>query len=164
MVASGMHHTAYACADIHATVDFYEKVLEFPLVHTEVSPASTGDGYLRHVFFDTGDGTYIAFFDLHGAGEEDGWTPAPTGANGQPVWVTHIAFRADEEQQDGLRQRGSAADVPMFELDHGWCQSVYAIDPNGIMVEFCRDTPGFEPDPDEAHRLLDVIPNLEESS
>lgn len=151
-----MHHTAYACADLHATVDFYEHVMGFPLVHTEVT--SHGDGFHRHVFFDTGDGTCIAFFDLHGVGESDGWTPAPTGANGQPIWVTHIAFDADEAEQQALRERAAAKGVDVFELDHGWCQSVYAIDPNGIMVEFCRDTPGFTPDPAEAHRLLDTHP------
>jgi hypothetical protein len=26
------------------------------------------------------------------------------------------------------------------------------------MVELCRDTPGFEPNPDEAHRLLIADP------
>ena len=33
-----------------------------------------------------------------------------------------------------------------MEQDHGWCHSLYYLDPNGIMVELCRDTPGFEPD------------------
>ena len=31
------------------------------------------------------------------------------------------------------------------------------------MVELCRDTPGFEPDPAEAHRLLRVDPLVETS-
>lgn len=153
---AGMHHTAYACSDLRATVDFYERVMGFPLVHTEISELD--GGFHRHVFFDTGDGTCIAFFDLHGVGEADGWTAAPTGANGQPIWVTHIAFAATEDEQQGLRDRAAAAGVPVFELDHDWCRSVYAIDPNGIMVEFCRDTPGFTPDPETAHRLLDATP------
>ncbi|MEM1332374.1 MAG: VOC family protein [Actinomycetota bacterium] len=153
---AGMHHTAYATKDLHATVDFYENVLGFPLVHTEVT--AQGDGFHRHVFFDTGDGTCIAFFDLHGVGETDDWTTAPTGSNGQPMWVSHVAFAADEAEQQGLRDRAAAHGTAAFDLDHGWCQSVYAIDPNGIMVEFCRDTPGFTPDPAAAHRLLDATP------
>ena len=43
--------------------------------------------------------------------------------------------------------------------NHGWCQSLYYVDPNGIMVELCRDTPGFEPDRARARELLtDVVP------
>jgi catechol-2,3-dioxygenase len=45
-----------------------------------------------------------------------------------------------------------------MEVDHGWCHSLYYLDPNGIMVEFCRDTPGFEPDPDRAHEMLTATP------
>jgi len=26
-----------------------------------------------------------------------------------------------------------------FELDHGYCHSIYLTDPNGIIVEFTRD-------------------------
>ena len=39
---------------------------------------------------------------------------------------------------------------PLMEIDHGRCHSLYYVDPNGIMVEFCRDTPGIEPDHDLA--------------
>ena len=39
----------------------------------------------------------------------------------------------------------------------GGASNNYA-DPNGIMVELCRDTPGFTPNPAEAHRLLTVSP------
>ena len=43
---------------------------------------------------------------------------------------------------------------PLMEIDHGWCHSLYYLDPNGIMVEFCRDTPGIEADPEGARELL----------
>jgi len=45
-----------------------------------------------------------------------------------------------------------------MEIDHSWCQSVYYADPNGIMVEFCLDTPGFVPDQAKAKTLLTAIP------
>ena len=41
-----------------------------------------------------------------------------------------------------------------MEIDHGWCHSLYYLDPNGIMVEFCRDTPGITPDNETAKSLL----------
>ena len=28
-----------------------------------------------------------------------------------------------------------------FVLEHGYCRSVYVTDPNGMIVEFCRDDP-----------------------
>ena len=48
----------------------------------------------------------------------------------------------------------AAGIAPLMEIDHGWCHSLYYVDPNGIMVEFCRDTPGIEPDHDLAKSLL----------
>jgi catechol-2,3-dioxygenase len=47
---------------------------------------------------------------------------------------------------------------PLMEIDHGWCYSLYYRDPNGIMVEFCRDTPGFERDPEGATAQLTAVP------
>ena len=29
----------------------------------------------------------------------------------------------------------------MYVLDHGYCRSVYVVDPNGLIVEFTRDHP-----------------------
>ncbi len=41
------------------------------------------------------------------------------------------------------------------ETDHGWCHSLYAVDPNGIMVEFCvtTDAEAFLQTEEEALRL-----------
>ena len=44
--------------------------------------------------------------------------------------------------------------VPLMEVDHGWCHSLYYMDPNGIMVEFCRDTGEFGVDPETASARL----------
>jgi glyoxylase I family protein len=154
-----MHHVAYACRDIVETTIFYEELVGFPLVNTEVS--GTAENFLRHVFFDTGDGTCIAFFDVHGVGEQPDWRTDISTGNGLPVWVNHIAFRATAEDQSAVRNRMSAAGVtPLMELDHGWCQSLYYLDPNRIMIEFCRDTPGLPIDPVAAHALLSEVPGV----
>jgi hypothetical protein len=40
-------------------------------------------------------------------------------------------------------------------IDHGWCTSIYANDPNGIMVEFCATTRALTADDRrQAHELL----------
>jgi catechol 2,3-dioxygenase-like lactoylglutathione lyase family enzyme len=150
----GFHHVAYACRDIEATHRFYEELMGFQLVHTEVETFDRG-GYFRHTFYDLGDGSCLAFFDVHGVGEREGWTTEISKGNGLPVWVNHVAFRATHEQQEAVRARMSAAGVsPLMDVDHGWCQSLYYLDPNGIMVEMCCDTPGFAPDPERARQLL----------
>lgn len=156
MAATGpsVHHVAYACRDVEQTRHFYEDLMGMPLVLTEVSEAPNG-GYLRHVFFDTGDGSCIAFFDLHGVGESAEWRSDLSESVGLPVWVNHIAFRADRDRQEAVRGRMEDAGIkPLMELDHHWCHSLYYVDPNGIMVELCRDTPGLPADGDEARRLL----------
>ena len=153
----GIHHIAYACRDIEETTRFYEE-LGFPLVYTEVSPHPVG-GYLRHIFFDLGDGSCLAFFDVHDVGEKDGWRSDISTGNGLPVWVNHIAFSATKARQDDARARMDAAGrKPLMEINHDWCHSLYYTDPNGIMIEFCVDTPGFRSNPQEAHRLLTAVP------
>ncbi len=152
-----LHHVAYATRDVDATTHFYEDLMGFPLVHTEVQ--SFGESWIRHVFYDIGGGECIAFFEFEHVGEAEGWTTDVSDGVGLPVWVNHCAFRATEEQQETVRQRMSAEGIePLMEQDHGWCHSLYYLDPNRIMVELCRDTPGFEPDPGEAKRLLHADP------
>ena len=153
----GFHHVAFACRDIQATVKFYEELMGFPLIHTEL--AGTPDAYMRHIFFDLGDGSSLAFFDLHGLGEPaEIRTDISTGM-GLPVWVNHVAFAADQARYDSVKQKMDEAKVePIMEVDHDWCHSVYYPDPNGIMVEFCLDTPGFIPDKEKAKALLTAVP------
>jgi hypothetical protein len=43
----------------------------------------------------------------------------------------------------------------VVEIDHGWCHSIYAEDPNGITVEFCCTTHGVtDEDRRRAQQLL----------
>lgn len=161
--AKGFHHVAYACRDIDATNHFYVDLMGMPLVHTEVKEMETG--FFRHVFYDTGDGTCLAFFDLHGVGEQPEWSTEISTGNGLPVWVNHVAFGADVQRQEEVRERMDLEGIkPLMEVDHGWCHSLYYLDPNGIMVEFCRDTPGFVPDPEGALAQLHATEETNKST
>jgi catechol 2,3-dioxygenase-like lactoylglutathione lyase family enzyme len=152
-----MHHVAYACRDVVETTRFYEDLVGFPLVNTEVE--GVADHHMRHIFFDTGDGSCIAFFYVHGMGEQPEWRSDVSTGNGLPVWVNHIAFASTAPEQEAVRARMAAADIkPLMEVDHGWCQSLYYLDPNKIMIEFCRDTPGIPVDRELAlSRLTSTI-------
>ena len=159
-----LHHVAYATKDVEATTRFYEELMGFPLVYTEIT-AGEGDTWLRHIFFDigadeTGRTEAIAFFQVNKVGERDDYVTDVSDGVGLPVWVNHCAFRATAQKQDEVRERMDAAGIkPLMDVDHGWCRSLYYLDPNGIMVELCRDTPGFTPDRDEARRLLTADPH-----
>ena len=159
--SKSLHHVAYATRDPEATYAFYTGQLGIPLVHAENH--KQGDGFFRHFFFDMGRGDYLAFFQIGDVGEkEDYRTDVSTGA-GLPVWVNHIAFRVDShEELDAMNARMQSRGVEhIHEVDHGWCRSIYTVDPNGIMVEFCvtTDQKAFEQTEEEALRLLRLPPD-----
>jgi glyoxylase I family protein len=151
------HHVAYATKDVAATTHFYQDLMGFPLVYTEVQGA--GESWVRHVFYDIGDGESLAFFQINAVGESPDYTTDVSESVGLPVWVNHAAFRATADQQDEVKARMEAEGIkPLMEVDHGWCRSLYYVDPNRIMVELCVDSPGFVPDAAEAMRLAIADP------
>ncbi len=143
----GYHHLALAAKDMAAIHEFYEGIMQFELVKVEQSPSPIG-GWAKHFFYRMEDDSkFIAFWELHDVpGTEDFDTSIATGA-GVPTWVNHIAFDVkDRADLDTRRQRWLDAGVPVMEIDHNWCHSIYATDPNGNMVEFCLTTGAFTQD------------------
>lgn len=148
------HHVAIASRDIKATHAFYTQAMGFELVKVAVGPAGKR-GFAKHLFYDTGNGELMAFWDLHDPDLEPDWSPAIATGLGLPPWTNHIAFgAADRDELDRRRERWLAHGHDVMEVDHGWCVSVYATDPNGILVEFCTTT-GDYADPEAAQRLLE---------
>lgn len=150
-----VHHVAVATRDLAATHRFYTEAMGFELAKVVASPSPEPEGaWSRHVFYDTGDGGLIAFWDLHG--DYPDFNPALSGAMGLPVWVNHLAFRAaDREVLDAHRQRWLDLGIDVMEVDHEFCVSIYTMDPNGTMVEWCWDTrPLNAADRAEAEALL----------
>ena len=154
MSAPAIHHVAFACRDPEENHRFYGDLLGLKLVNTEVQ--NHGPACVRHLFYDTGDGSCIAFFHLHGVGEPEPLKTAISTDLGLPLWVNHLALRADAQRVSDVRERLEAAGVTVqMDLDHGWCNSMYFTDPNGILVELCVDKPGGMPiNPAEAERLI----------
>jgi hypothetical protein len=121
------------------------------------------------VFYDTGsepggDGNLLAFWDLHDSRMNDFDPAISTGLGLQP-WVNHIAFAArDLDDIAARRERWLAAGHDVIEIDHGFCTSIYTMDPNQILVEWCTDTKPYT-DADRAHALdvlLNPAPELED--
>jgi len=159
----GIHHIAFATKDLEATHAFYTEVMGFELVKV-VPGATENGGWAKHLFYDTGDQGLIAFWDLH---DEVIGTEFPTAISkgmGLPVWVNHLAFDAPTiDALDARRRHWQDQGETVTEIDHGWCRSIYTMDPNGILVEFCCTTQEFTAgDRAEAVRLLqDPAPELE---
>lgn len=154
--SKSVHHVAYTTRDVEATYAFYTQKLGMRLLHTENH--RQGDGSFRHFFFGMGEGEAIAFFELDGVGETPDFKTEISTGLGLPPWANHIAFRLDtlEELETMTKQLHERGVSQLMRIDHGWCVSIYLMDPNGIMVEFCvtTDTRAFEQTEEEALRLL----------
>jgi catechol 2,3-dioxygenase-like lactoylglutathione lyase family enzyme len=159
--SKSLHHVAFATRDPEATYHFYTEKLGMPLVHTENH--RQGEGWFRHIFFDMGSGDYLAFFVVNDVGEKPDYGTSISLGQGLPVWVNHIAFRLDTlEELDAMETRLRSHEVEQLRrIDHGWCVSLYAMDPNAIMVEFCvtTDAVDFAQSEAEALRLLRLPPD-----
>jgi catechol 2,3-dioxygenase-like lactoylglutathione lyase family enzyme len=160
----GFHHTAFATRDLQATHRFYTETMGFELAKVVVAPTDSG-GWAKHVFYEIDPNeAYIAFWDLHDDKIADSWSPAISTGQGLPIWVNHLAFQATSLDDLGQRrQRWLDHGLDVMEIDHRWCQSIYTVDPNGILVEFCTNTRAMTAaDREEAVRLLnDPRPTLE---
>lgn len=151
----GLHHFAWRCRHAEETRAFYEDLLGLPLAHVirQDHVPSTGQycPYV-HIFFKMADGSYIAFFDLG-----DGVTAQPSPNT--PAWVNHIAVRVgslSELLQAKTRLKDAGVQV-LGVTDHGFVQSIYFFDPNGLRVELTVpmvQAEVMEHHALEAHRLL----------
>ena len=138
----GIHHLALNTEDMRMTVDFYTRVVGMPLVHAMNVPAGLGTGpgnrgnppyeRIRHYFFDMGNDSLLAFFEI------------PRGAEPQVKrdgigGMQHVAFAVTpqnfEALQKRLREASVAYDGPIDILPG--LVSIYFLDPNGIRLEAC---------------------------
>lgn len=131
----GLHHVAYRCRDAEETRAFYEDLLGLPLLHVIRSDTvpSTGERCpYAHIFFELGDGSCVAFFDL---GDGQSAEPSPN----TPAWVQHIAWRARRPSDlPSMKDRLERAGVEVLgPVDHGIFVSIYFFDPNGVRLELC---------------------------
>jgi catechol 2,3-dioxygenase-like lactoylglutathione lyase family enzyme len=160
----GFHHVAFATRDTSATHRFYTEVMGFTLVKVNVSP-TPGDhgGWSKHFFYDTTDASggstdngMIAFWELHDSQIGTDFAVDINAVAGLPAWVNHIAFDAPtmadlERHRDRWRSHGHT----VVEIDHDFCVSVYIVDPNNNMVEFCHTVRDFTED--ERRNAVDLL-------
>ena len=141
---SRLHHTAYVSKDLEATRKFYEEIIGLPLLATwcEKDMLFGAERTYAHCFFGLGDGGALAFFQFADAADQEQFGPQMPFSP-----FHHIALNVDKPTQDGIEQRLKAAgykEPQFFVLEHGYCRSLYAEDPNGMIVEFTVDHPKVE--------------------
>jgi catechol 2,3-dioxygenase-like lactoylglutathione lyase family enzyme len=159
MEAAVIHHLAITPKDFKTSHRFYTEVMGFTLAKIVKRQAMGGAkaGWTKHVFYDTGHGSYFVLWDLHltDLADEDWKAPISTGL-GLPWWVNHYAFEvADLDELEAKKQCWLAAGQKVSEVVHEFITSIYTKDPDGNMVEFtCNTRPLTQEDRDEALRLL----------
>lgn len=179
----GLHHLGLATNDYEATVDFYTNVIGWEIAWQDLMKAPDGAVLMRHVFFDTGDGSYVAFMAPTPAlpGMPDNWSTDINSGLGVPPHVYHFAFWLDTvEELEELKRKIREHGVSVSEnIDHdGWCLGFVVRDPNGLLIEFAVTTrelteddkllkprgapriPGHEGHPELRERDAAIIMNL----
>lgn len=134
------HHLALVTRDIKATDRFYREVMGFDLRKVEIGPTPQG-GWAKHFFYEIEPDKFIAFWELHGEPYQNLGETGISKAMGLPEWVNHISFYSPT--LDHLREKRNmwlAGGHDVMEIDHNWCTSIYTMDPNGTMVEYCVTT------------------------
>jgi glyoxylase I family protein len=137
-----LHHHAYVVRDQEVNRRFFEDLLGIPLVATwcEKSFSSELGREIAfcHTFFGIEDGSALAFFqfadpEMYALCQAE--RPAKIGR------YDHVAFKVDENTYEELKARLSRAGEPYRESNHGYCKSIYATSPDGLIVEFTLDPP-----------------------
>lgn len=148
----GVHHLALVTDDMRKTASFYVDVLGMPLVHAMRVPPGLGVGprnrgnppyeEVRHWFFDMGNDSLLAFFEVPRGAEPEANRNA-TGA------MQHVAFTVAPERFAEIQRRLDSAGVartPPIEQLPGML-GVYFMDPNGIRLEMaCQPADGAAPE------------------
>jgi catechol 2,3-dioxygenase-like lactoylglutathione lyase family enzyme len=135
----GVHHTAFRCKDAEETRRFYQDVLGLPLKASLVFEEEPGTGRplpYMHLFFQMGDGNYVAFFDVPGGVKPEKF---------KMKWGMDLHFAmevASLEDVMAFKARLDAHAIPCFgPIDHHFVHSIYFYDPNGINVEITTRDP-----------------------
>ena len=161
----GVDHTARPTWKLAETVHFYRDLLGLPLVHAISAKGWGPDNHadFLHFFFDSGNGSTIAFFYYIGTERPD-WLTVREHYQDR---ATHTAWRVRDEAELLLRrQRVEAVGIPLrYQIRHEVIESIYFNDPNGYPIEITWQVRPFsEADALDAKLTVDAAIALENES
>jgi catechol 2,3-dioxygenase-like lactoylglutathione lyase family enzyme len=126
--AGGVHHVALLCSDVERTIEFYQGLLEFPLVDLFENRDYRGS---NHFFFDIGNGNTLAFFDFPGL-DLGPYAEVLGGFH-------HLAISVVPERWEHLRSKLEARGVGTENISG---TSLYFEDPDGVRLEIIKEPLG----------------------
>jgi catechol 2,3-dioxygenase-like lactoylglutathione lyase family enzyme len=147
----GVHHLALCTDDIKKTTEFYTRVLGMPLIHALKVPPGLGTGTgnrgnppyeeIRHYFFDMGNDSTVAFFEIP-KGKEPATNRNAIGS------MQHCSFVVTPKRFRDIEERLKASNIsyigPIPQMPG--LDGIYFMDPNGIRLEFaCQAADGDDP-------------------
>jgi catechol 2,3-dioxygenase-like lactoylglutathione lyase family enzyme len=139
-------------------------VLGMPLVHAMKVPPGLGTGpqnrgnppyeSIRHYFFDMGNDSLVAFFEIPKGAE-------PRGNRNAIGAMQHCAFVVTPQRLKDIQERLKAAGVdyigPIPQLPG--LVGIYLVDPNGIRLEFaCQPADG------DAQAVIECVRQTQEEA
>jgi len=151
VLSRGVHHLALTTDDMAKTTEFYVNVMGMPLVHAMKVPPGLGTGpgnrgnppyeEIRHYFFDMGNDSLMAFFEIP-KGEEPQTNRNAIGG------MQHVSFVVTPERFDEIEKRLDERGIdhtPRIPQLPGLL-GIYFYDPNGIRLEMaCQPEDGDAP-------------------
>jgi catechol 2,3-dioxygenase-like lactoylglutathione lyase family enzyme len=117
----GLHHFALLCSDVERTIRFFQDLLEFPLAELFENRDYRGS---THLFFDVGNGNYLAYFDFPGLDVGD-YAVVLGGLH-------HVAISVTPEQWERLVGKLRDAGVDVHVVGD---RSAYFLGPDGERLE-----------------------------
>src|SRR6478609_3594804 len=126
--ARGVHHVALISSDVERTVEFFDGLLEFPLIEMFENRDYAGS---THFFFDIGGGNALAYFDLPGL--DLGPYAEVLGGH------HHLAISVERSRWEQLKEALDAAGVDYAHVDGS---SLYFRGPDGERLELISDPLG----------------------
>ena len=140
LATRGIHHLALNTEDMKMPIEYYVDVLGMKLVHAMKIPPGLGAGpnnrgnppyeSLRRYFFDMGNASLLAFFEMP-KGEKQ------VGDRDAIAAMQHVSFSMLPDAFEALQLRLKERDIdtigPLEVLPGVF--SVYFFDPNGIRLE-----------------------------
>lgn len=162
-VLQGVHHTARPTWKLAETVHFYRNVLGLRVCHAITARGWGQEDHpdFLHFFFDSGNGSTIAFF--YYLNTEKPVDPVPWDN-----WLyrsVHTAWQvSDRETLMAWKDRLEAQGLDVMLVRHEIIESIYVTDPNGYMVEISWQTrPIGQVDAVDASFTLEAAIDLEKS-
>lgn len=135
LTLSGVHHSARPTWKLKETVEFYRDTLGLKLLHCVSARGWGPDEHpdFLHFFFDSGQGSTIAFFHYLGTQQPDHLVHRPRYDSD----AVHTAWQVSSREEllawkARLAKRGVKV---MYHIEHEVIESIYFRDPNGFLLE-----------------------------